>query len=359
MGFGARIVGMANKVFTIVKPHIPAICVVGGTMGVLGGTFLACKATLKLDDILDEHNADLARIEEASEKISKEIYSKDDIKHDRLQVYAATAGKLAREYGPAIGLSILGFGSIFYGFGMVKKWHTLAVAATTALDQKFAAYRENVIAEYGYDADDTFSKERIPVEHYDISYEDPKTKETVTTEVVTINVDDVCDNDFVYCFDYRNPLWETVYDGCGGAEGNPNYDMTELSCYIMCALEPFAKGRTNHMFLNDILEKLAFDINGVGHDFGWINDTLDPTLDMSYVLSNIFTITPFVRSFEYDNVSETQVIPISDLNDTNLLDVFRLNYESDETSVGYIIHFNVYSDNYGIPREIYSKVYGN
>lgn len=53
--------GFAHTLYNV-KEHAPEISLVVGGVSIIAGTVLACKRTLKVNDILEEHNAKLKRL---------------------------------------------------------------------------------------------------------------------------------------------------------------------------------------------------------------------------------------------------------------------------------------------------------
>ncbi len=68
----------------------PEIMLVAGLVGVIGATILACRATLKAKDVMEEHNKRLEEIQEnlnEEEKIELPVEAKRDIR----KVYLKTS----------------------------------------------------------------------------------------------------------------------------------------------------------------------------------------------------------------------------------------------------------------------------
>ena len=347
MSIITSVVGTANKFATFIKPHVPTIAVMGGSVAVFGGAFLACKATLKIDDILNEHNAMMNHIADHTDNPDFPEYTDKEVKKDKLQVYAMTSGKFFRAYAPAVGLAAAGFASIFYGFGLIKKWHTLAVSAVSAIDGKFAQYRQNVVNELGADMDKKFAGELLEAKEVEVAKVDPETGESKTETVK--GIDDVIEDDFTRIFDYKNPKWENGYLLNDRFLNNlENWYSKHLSSH-----------RMDHLFLNTVLKELGFKETGIGHFYGW---TDKPGCSVR------FDITPFVRIWDNDNDKQMPlIIPFQTEYDENGIwhfrnpldeEMFRQYYIDDEHSVGYMLRFNVDTDENGVPKQIYNDVYG-
>ena len=89
----------AAKKFAIDKS--PEAALIGGIGMVVVGTVLACKQTLKVEDILDEHQEVLDKIEKVAssdQNNSGEIYTESDAKKDRMMLKARTGARLVKLY---------------------------------------------------------------------------------------------------------------------------------------------------------------------------------------------------------------------------------------------------------------------
>ena len=72
-----RIVG---KALLKVQKHSPEILMVAGAVGAVASGVMACKATLKVNEILDETKDTVDKIHEGAETLPTEQYSEEDCK---------------------------------------------------------------------------------------------------------------------------------------------------------------------------------------------------------------------------------------------------------------------------------------
>ena len=118
-----------------VKKYSPEILVGAGIVGVVATTVMACKATLKVNEITEETKENIEKIHEATEigftEAGKE-YTEEDSKKDLSIVYIQTAAKLTKNYAPSIALGAVSIGSILAGFNIIRKRY-IACAAAYAL----------------------------------------------------------------------------------------------------------------------------------------------------------------------------------------------------------------------------------
>ena len=135
-----------------IKKHSPEILMVAGIAGTIVGTVLACKATTKVSEIIEEKNKNVEDVHTCLEDNTKE-YTEEDSKKDLTIIYAQTGVKLFKLYAPAIGVMALSFASIIAGHKVLKKRNIAIAAAYAAIDKGFKQYRKNVIEEFGEGVD--------------------------------------------------------------------------------------------------------------------------------------------------------------------------------------------------------------
>ena len=147
--------GVASKAVMKLKKHSPEILVVAGIAGTVVSAVLACKATTKLAEILDETKGTLDTIHEGMETgaINGQEYTTEDGKKDTVVVYAQTGVKLAKLYGPAIILGTLSITSILASNNILRKRNIALGAAYAAIDKSFKEYRGRVIERFGEQVD--------------------------------------------------------------------------------------------------------------------------------------------------------------------------------------------------------------
>ena len=72
-----------NKVGFKLKKHSPELLVVGGVVGLVTSAVMACKATTKLDTILEKSNSDIEKTKKyVEDKGDSDEYTETDYKKD-------------------------------------------------------------------------------------------------------------------------------------------------------------------------------------------------------------------------------------------------------------------------------------
>ena len=266
-----------NKAAFKFKKHSPEILVVAGVVGVVGSTVMACKATTKVNDILDDTKDQLDKIHEAGEKLENgeilmlkdgEEYTVEQNKKDLTIVYAQTALKFAKLYAPSVIIGGLSITAILTGHNITRKRNIALAAAYTAVDKSFKEYRGRVVERFG-EALDKELKYGIKSKEVD----EVVTNEDGTESVVKKTVDVV---------DATNPMNVSEYarffdDGCAGWTKDPEYNLMFLRDQQRYANDLLkSKG---HLFLNEVYDLLGIPRTKAGQIVGWIYDEKHPNGD--------------------------------------------------------------------------------
>ena len=198
--------GALNKIGFGLKKRSPEILVAVGVVGTVVSAVMACKATTKIDTILDETKEQLDKIHEyAGNPDVAEKYNAEDAKKDTAIVYAQTGVKLAKLYAPAVGLGILSISSILASNNILRKRNMAISAALAAATQDFKDYRNRVIERFGKEVDHQL-RYNIKAEEIEETVTDEKGKEKKVKK--SIEVADPNASGYVKYFTRSNPYWE-------------------------------------------------------------------------------------------------------------------------------------------------------
>lgn len=241
------------------KKYSPELLMAAGIVSIIGGTVLACKATTKLEKVIDETETDIYDIEQ---KYDEEINKYDmppEIRqdankqrnHDLMVVRAKGAARIAKLYLPAVSLEVVGIGCMMAAHGIMKKRNVALMAAYKAVEQGFNEYRQRVIEEYGEDID----------RHLRFG--------TQMQEVVTTDEDGKPKIDVVEVADanHHSPYAIFFEEGSRRWSKDPSRNLLFLKAqqqYMNDLL--IARG---HVFLNEALEALGYDHTKAGSIVGW------------------------------------------------------------------------------------------
>lgn len=256
--------GVASKTVIKLKKHSPEILVVAGIAGTVVSAVLACKATTKVAEILDETKGTLDTIHEGMETgaINGQEYTTEDGKKDMVVVYAQTGMKLAKLYGPAIILGTLSITSILASNNILRKRNVALGAAYAAIDKSFKEYRGRVIERFGEQVD-TELKYGIKAKKFEEIEVDPETGKEKKVKKTVMVADPNLQSDYAVYFDSKSRNYET----------NPDYNRMFLK-----AQQAFANDKLQtrgHLFLNEVLDDLDLPRTPAGQIVGWTKDGPD------------------------------------------------------------------------------------
>lgn len=266
---------MLSKTTFKLKKASPTIMIVGAAIGGVTAAVLACKATIKAQDILNEHNTAVKTIHTTKEQIEQgviqldegESYTEKDFKNDITTTYVQTGLKLAKVYAPAVTLGAVSLGCMFGSHHIMSKRNASLTAAYIALDKAFEEYKSRVSDRFG-------SRVQEELEHNikAVELESKSTNEQGVEETIKEYKDIAMQHTSPYTciFDETVDTWQ------------PDNMMNRNYLFLM---EQSANKRLRiqgHLFLNDVLASLGTH-GGVtlktpeGQIVGWIYDPNDPT----------------------------------------------------------------------------------
>lgn len=253
-----------HKVGFKLKQHSPEILLVGGIVGGVTAAVMACKATTKIQDILEETKQHVDAIHEGVEKqeVNGHPYSAEDGKKDLAIVYAQSGLQFVKLYGPAIGLGVLSVSSILASNNIMRKRNVALAAAYSAVDTGFKEYRARLVERFGEELDREL-KYNVKAEKIQETVVDEKGEEqTVEKTVITANPNET--SEFAKFYD----------DGCKGWTKDPHLNLMQLR-RIQDWCNERLKSR-GYMFLNDVYSELGIPKTVAGQTIGWIYDPKDP-----------------------------------------------------------------------------------
>lgn len=257
--------------------YSPEILVVGGVIGVVASTVLACRATTKLSEIVEDAKNDIddihAAVEHPEELNLKEEYTVEDSKKDLAIVYAQTGIKIAKIYAPAVILGGVSIAAILGGHNILRKRNIALAAAYATLDKSFKDYRTRLVERFGAELDKEL-KYNIKAKEVEETVE----KEDGSTETVKRTAS-VIDSRAVSCYA------RFFDDGCKGWDKDPEYNLMFLRQREAEATKRLKAD--GYLFLNDVYDMLGIPRVKYGQVIGWIYDEKNPIGD-NYVDFGIY-----------------------------------------------------------------------
>lgn len=281
-----------HKVGFQLKKHSPEIMLVAGVAGTVASAVMACKATTKVQKILEETKGEVTQVHEALanediryEEVKQEDgvvsrvekYTEEDSKKDLAIIYIRSGLKFAKLYGPSILLGAVSITSILASHNIMRKRNVALAAAYTAVDKSFKGYRSRVIERFGEQLDKEL-RYNIKAKEIETVVTDENGEEKIVKEVV--QVAEPCDHlysDYAKCFDV----------GCTGWTKN-----AEMNLMFLRRQQDWANERLKargYMFLNEVYDSLGLPRTKAGQVVGWVYDLNNPNGD-NYIDFGIYNI---------------------------------------------------------------------
>jgi len=283
------------------KKHSPEILIVAGVVGTVVSTVMACKATTKVSEILENTKSDIKSIHDCQSNTAlAEQYTEKDAKKDLTIVYAQTGLKFVKLYAPAVALGVLSISSMLISNNILRKRNMALAAAYATVNKSFKEYRENVVNRFGGQVDKEL-KYNLKAKKVGGTEIDPETgKEKKITK--TINVTNGL-SDYACVFDKSSSYWDDVMD---------------YNAMFLKAQQSHANNKlkaNGYLFLNDVLDGLDIPRTKAGQIVGWVYDPKNPNGD-NFVDFGMF------ETYIEDGYGELEPVVVLDFNvDGNVLDL--------------------------------------
>lgn len=249
-----------------IKKYSPEILVVAGVAGVVTSTVMACKATTKAGDILEEAKQQVDSVHEVLDNPEySDRYSEEDSKKDLAIIYLQTGIKFAKLYGPSIALGVASIGCILTSHKILRKRNIALAAAYATVDKGFKEYRGRVVERFGKDMDRELKYNIKAQEIEETVVNEDGTETTIKSVVNAVDPNEY--SEFARFYD----------DGCLGWEKNPEMNLVFLKHQQSYANDLLQ--RRGYVFLNEVYDMLGIPKTAAGQVVGWAYDENNPDCD--------------------------------------------------------------------------------
>ena len=242
----------------LARKNSPTILFGVGVASMVGSTVMACRATLKLDEVLEEIQKDkkvahgVKEMVDNGELADKDVtYTDEELHRDTAIILIRGGVKIVKLYAPAVILGGVGIICLTKSHQILRERNTALVAAYTAIDTAFRTYRQRVAERYGEEVDREL---RYGAE--EVTVIDEETGKAVDT----VRVDPGEPSGYARWFDEMNPHFQAPpFDGSNWvflrSQQNWANDMLR------------ARG---HVFLNEVYSMVGLSHTSAGSIVGWI-----------------------------------------------------------------------------------------
>ena len=250
----------------LIKKHSPEILATVGVVGVVASGVMACKATMKLNDVLEDSKETIDKIKEVSNNPSyAEKYSEEDAKKDLTITYAQTGVKIAKLYAPSIALGTFSLSCLLISNNILRKRNMALSAAYLTVDKSFKEYRNRVSERFGEQVEKEI-RYNIKAQEMETTVKNEDGTETTVVEKVNV-ADPNLYSDYARFFD----------ESCAAWQKDPEYNLMFLKSQQQYANDLLiSRGR---LFLNEVYDMLGIDRTKAGQVVGWVYDPVNPIGD--------------------------------------------------------------------------------
>lgn len=249
----------------VVSKHSPEILMGVGTIAIVSGVVLACKSTLKVEEVLDEDASTKEKIAAAASSNAKmsdgQTYTEEMAKHDNLVCTAKTGLKLVKMYAPSVALIGGGITCFFVAHGILHKRNLALAAAYNALSAEYLDYQKRVADAVG---------------------EDVETRIRSGLGKATEDCGEIKKGDDIAIGSLSNDAFSVYFE-----PGNPYYNKEDTYnvSFITCQETTANRiiNRHGHIFLNEIYDMYGLPHTKAGAVVGWLADADNKNGRANYV----------------------------------------------------------------------------
>lgn len=269
-----------HKVGFKFKKHSPEILIVAGTVGAVASAVMACKATLKVNEIVEETKETVDKIHEGVAEQKKlpdgTEYTQEMANQDLLVVYAQTGWKFVKLYGPSVVLGVVSLGCMIGSNQILRKRNVALAAAFKAVDTSFKEYRGRVVERFGEKLDREL-RYNIKAKEVEEIVVDEDGNETTVTKTVEVMDPNSVHNIYSIIFDDGNTGW------------SKNAELNKVFLIQQQEAANFRLKTQGILTLNEVYDMLGAPRTAYGQVAGWVY-TGDDTAGDDFVDFGIFDI---------------------------------------------------------------------
>ena len=279
------------------KKHSPEILAVTGVIGIVTSAVMACKATTKVNDIVDETKETIDKIHESVGKglhtSDGEEYTEEIAKKDLTITYVQTGLKFVKLYGPSVALGIASIGCMLGSNHILRKRNIALAAALTNVATSFKEYRGRLVDRFGKDLDREL-RFGIKAKEVEETVTDKDGKETTVKKTV-----EVVDPNTVHS------MYSIVF-----CEGNTGWTRNaEMNKVFLIQQQNWANDKLKMngiLTLNEVYDMVGAPRTAYGQIAGWVY-TDDSSIGDNFVDFGLFDVNN-EKACDFINGREKSII---------------------------------------------------
>lgn len=250
-----KLIAATSKVAIKAAKHSPEICIGVGIAAGIGATVMACRATLRINEVIDEHNNTMAKINMAKEAAEAgqpiDGYTVEEAQKEKFILFVQTAVKVGKLYAPAIILGMTSIGFILGGHHIMVARNAAMGVAYAGLQKAYDEYRQRVRETIGEEKEDDIYRGIKEVEIEEKNDKGKVVKKKVFEETGPMSP-------YARIFDESSCWWRKDSD---------------LNMAFLTRAEHQANDTLRirgYLFLNEVYDMLGIPKSDAGQLVGWI-----------------------------------------------------------------------------------------
>lgn len=229
----------------MLKKNSPTFFFAAGLVGVVSSTVLACRATLKLSETLDEIEKE---VEVVKHMVVDEEYSEQQHKRDKIFVYVRASVKVVHLYAPAVVVGGVSVAALTGSHVQLTRRNAALTAAYAVVEQAFREYRERVRSVVGEDRElDLYRNTQTEMVKNELGAKEEQRSFDPNERSMYSRI-----------FDEYSDSWQK----------DPEFNRIFLQCQQNYA-NNLLQSR-GHVFLNEVHDMLGLDRTRAGAIVGWV-----------------------------------------------------------------------------------------
>jgi len=237
-----RAIGRRSLTF---KKNSPTIFFAAGIAGVVTSTVLACRATLKLSETLDEIEKEVSVVKDM---VLDDSYTQQAHNRDKTYVYVKSSLKVVRLYGPAVVLGGASIACLTGSHVQLTRRNAALTAAYAIVEEAFREYRERVKMVVGDSREEDIYR---GTQTETLKNELGKKEEQVTFDP------------------NQRSMYSKIFDECSVHwQKDPEFNRIFIQCQQNYA-NNLLQSR-GHVFLNEVYDMLDVERTKAGAVVGWV-----------------------------------------------------------------------------------------
>lgn len=234
------------------QKNSPTLLFVGGIIGVSVGTVLACRATMRVEDVLVDTQKQLLEADRVFTHINRTAPATEDqsdLNKAKAHIYIDSAWKMTKLYGPAVLCMAVSVGCLTKSHRILSDRNTQLTAAYVGLQRFLEGYRGRVRQEIGEEKERDVYYASTPIE---------LAQDTANGPIKTFGT---------------APGMKSPYSGIFGP-GNGNYqDSHEFNVHFLRIQEQTLTDKLRaqgSLMLNEVYDRLDMPRTPIGAITGWM-----------------------------------------------------------------------------------------